>query len=50
MRRINNSVRILEAKITAVVSNNNMTAIQPTDVFRATVGQTESTGIQYSLI
>jgi len=43
--RINNSISSLEVKNTAVVANNNMTAIQQTVVARTTtVGQTESIG------
>jgi hypothetical protein len=41
--KINNAIRSLEAKITARVANNNMTAIQQTAMIRITaVDQTES--------
>jgi hypothetical protein len=43
--RINNAISNLEAKITAGLANNNMTALQQTAVVRTTaVGHTESIG------
>jgi hypothetical protein len=41
---INNAIISLDAKITAGIANNNITAIQQTAVFWTTVGQTESIG------
>jgi hypothetical protein len=48
IKRINNAISSLEAKIAAGVAENNMTAFQQTAVVRTTaVGQTESIGGQY---
>ena len=46
IKRINNAISSLEAKITASVANNIITTIQQTAMFRTTaLGETESIGV-----